>query len=184
MIHFPALRWGQPYKSLEVDKVVHFATGEPIAEVSQANGGLIARDMRQAQRARDTLREIPSKQLIEMLTKAAELFMSAELPAGDGTQTADQFVRCQSATTGLPEHMCRMNMEKLHYVLTNMEAILTSLTRGLDLDILTRGYGEERGVMRSYQANSPVLGMVLPSNSPGVHGLWLPVIPLQVGLVL
>jgi hypothetical protein len=25
---------------------------------------------------------------------------------------------------------------------------------------------------------------VLPSNSPGVHTLWMPVIPLQVGLVL
>ncbi|MCS6859481.1 MAG: hypothetical protein NZT92_04075 [Abditibacteriales bacterium] len=39
-----------------MDKVVHFATGEPLAEVSQANGGLIARDMRQAQRARAELR--------------------------------------------------------------------------------------------------------------------------------
>ena len=36
----------------------------------------------------------------------------------------------------------------------------------------------------SYQAQSPVLGLVLPSNSPGVHTLWLPVIPLQIGLVL
>jgi acyl-CoA reductase-like NAD-dependent aldehyde dehydrogenase len=29
-----------------------------------------------------------------------------------------------------------------------------------------------------------VLGLVLPSNSPGVHTLWLPVIPMQTGLVL
>ncbi len=29
-----------------------------------------------------------------------------------------------------------------------------------------------------------MLGLVLPSNSPGVHTLWLPIIPLQVGLVL
>ncbi len=184
MIHFPIIRWGQPYKSLEVDRVVHFATGEPLAEVSQANGGLIARDMRQAERAREALKEIPCSRLIELVKRAADLFTTAELPAGDGTQTPEQFVRYQSATTGLPEHMCRMNMEKLHYVLTNLDSILGSLTRGLELDILTRGYGEETGVLRSYQANSPVLGMVLPSNSPGVHGLWLPVIPLQIGLVL
>ena len=38
--------------------------------------------------------------------------------------------------------------------------------------------------MRSYQATTSVLGMVLPSNSPGVHSLWLPIIPLQIGLVL
>ena len=59
MIHIPVLRWGEPYKSLEVDKVVHFATGEVLAEVSRANGGLVERDMRHAQRARDVLREIP-----------------------------------------------------------------------------------------------------------------------------
>ena len=59
------------------------------------------------------------------------------------------------------------------------------LTRGLDLNILTRGYGvESRGVMVSYQAQAPVLGLVLPSNSPGVHTLWLPVIPMQIGLLL
>jgi len=34
VIHFPILRGGQPYTSLEVTKVEHFATGEPVAEVS------------------------------------------------------------------------------------------------------------------------------------------------------
>ena len=47
--------------------------------------------------------------------------------------------------------MSRFNMGKLAYVLQNLEAILASLTRGLDFDILTRGYGMENGVMRSYQ---------------------------------
>lgn len=67
----------------------------------------------------------------------------------------------------------------------NMTEILDCLTRGLDLNLLSRGYGvESRGVVVSYQAQTPVLGAVLPSNSPGVHTLWLPVIPLQMGLVL
>ena len=184
MLHFPVLRWGEPYKSLEVNKVFHFSTGEPIAEVSQANPGLIARDMRYAERARKVLQEFSSKDLLAMIRKAGEYFSSAELPLGEGTQTPDDFVRQQSATTGLPEKMCRMNMEKLKYVLDEIENILNSLTRGLDLEILSKGYGEEEGLMRSYQANTPVLGMVLPSNSPGVHSLWLPVIPLKIGLVL
>jgi acyl-CoA reductase-like NAD-dependent aldehyde dehydrogenase len=78
-----------------------------------------------------------------------------------------------------------MNMAKNAFVLANMGKILDCLTRGLPLDILTKGWGEEgRGVVVSYQAQSPVLSAVLPSNSPGVHTLWLPVIPLQMGLVL
>jgi acyl-CoA reductase-like NAD-dependent aldehyde dehydrogenase len=184
MLHLPALRWGQPYTSMDVDRVVHFSTGEPIASVSRANGGLIQRDMRKASRARDALREIPIAELVQRIGRAGELYASAELPMGDGSQTPDDFVRAQSGTTGLPERLCRANMKKNTFVLAEMGRILASLTRGLDLDVLSTGYGEERGVPVSFQAESPVLGLVLPSNSPGVHTLWLAVIPLQIGLVL
>jgi acyl-CoA reductase-like NAD-dependent aldehyde dehydrogenase len=184
MIQLPILRWGEPYTSMEVDDVVHFSTGEPIARVSRANGGLIGRDMRKAQRARAALREISIDELITRVGKAGELYMTATLPMGDGTQSPDEFARAQSASTGLPERMCRANMKKNGFVLAEMQRILTSLTRGLQFDVLSTGHGEERGVPISYQAQSPVLGLVLPSNSPGVHTLWLPIIPMQIGLVL
>src|SRR6266508_4402313 len=144
MLHIPVLRWGVPYTSIDVDPVLHFAPGEPIANVSRANGGLIQRDMRKAQRARDVLREIPIEELIARAGKAGELYMNATLPMGDGTQSPG----------------------------------------GLALDVLSAGYGMERGVQISFQVQSPVVGLVLPSNSPGVHTLWLPIIPLQIGLVL
>ncbi|MBI3048030.1 MAG: aldehyde dehydrogenase family protein [Acidobacteria bacterium] len=184
MLNLPVIRWGEPYTSLEVDEVVHFATGEPIARVSRANGGLIQRDMRKAARAREALRAIPIDELIARVGGAGELYMHAPLPMGDGTQSPDEFVHAQSASTGLPERMCRANMKKNAFVLAGMRSILTALTRGLDFEVLTRGHGEERQVPISYQAQSPVLGLVLPSNSPGVHTLWLPIIPLQMGLVL
>lgn len=185
MLKIPALRWGKPYESLETDTVTHFLTGEPIAQVSQANGGLLQRDMRFAARARDVLRQIPGRELIERVKKAGELYLNGTLPIGDGQQSPEEFARQQSASTGLPEHMCRANMQKNYFVLTHMDQMLDALTRGLDLEILSRGYGvEQRGVVVSYQAQSPVVGLVLPSNSPGVHTLWLPVIPMQIGLVL
>jgi len=165
--------------------VVHFITGEKLARVSQANTGLLGRDMRLAPRARASLTEIPISELIAMMKKAADLYLNGALPMGDGVQTPEDFARQQSASTGLPERMCKANMSKNHFVLSNMDRILDALTRGLDLNILTRGYGvESRGVTVSYQAQSPVLGLVLPSNSPGVHTLWLPVIPMQIGLLL
>ena len=185
MLNLPILRWGQPYTSLEQDTVAHFITGETLAKVSQANAGLLGRDMPMARRAREVLTEIPIAELIEMMKRAADLYLNDALTMGDSEQTPDDFARHQSASTGLPEHMCKANMTKNHFVLSNMEQILDSLTRGLPLEVLTRGYGREsRGVTVSYQAQGPVLGLVLPSNSPGVHTLWLPVIPMQVGLLL
>ncbi len=185
MLEIPVIRWGEPYESLDVAEVHHFDSGEPIAKVHQANGGIIKRDMRMAQKARDTLLEIPIDDLIARVAKAADAYESGTLPIGNGTQSPDEFARQQSSTTGLPEHMCKANMAKNSFVLKNMGKILDCLTRGLPLEILSRGWGVEgRGVVVSYQAQTPVLGAVLPSNSPGVHTLWLPVIPLQLGLVL
>jgi hypothetical protein len=51
VLNIPISRWGQPYTSLETDEVRHFVTGETLARVSQANTGLLSRDMRFADRA-------------------------------------------------------------------------------------------------------------------------------------
>ncbi len=185
MITLNPLRWGKPYESLEFNDVVHFDTGEPIAKVGLVGGGIVGRDLRKADQARKALLQLSPAELIEKCKHAAVLFETADLQVGDSIQSVDDFVHQQSASTGLPEHMCRGNMAKNSFVLSNMDQILDCLTRGLDLSILSKGYGEEgRGVIVSFQAQTPILGAVLPNNSPGVHTLWLPAIPLQVGLAL
>src|SRR4029453_1769552 len=117
MLHIPVLRWGQQYTSIDVDPVVHFATGEPIAEVSRANPGVVLRHTREGQRGRGGLREIPIDELIARAGAAGEFYTNGTLPMGDGTQSPDDFVRAQSASTGLPERMCRANMKKNAFVL-------------------------------------------------------------------
>ncbi len=185
MLNLPAIRWGKPYNSLETQEVIHFDSGQAIAKISQVGGGILQMDFRHAQRARQVLRQIPTAELIQRCKKAAELFETAQLPMGDQAQSVADFVHQQSASTGLPEHMCLANMKKNAFVLSNIDKILDALTRGLDLEIFSRGYGEEgRNVTVSYQVQSPVLGAVLPNNSPGVHTLWLPAVALQIGLLL
>lgn len=185
MITLSPLRWGKPYESLDHHDVVHFDTGEPIARIGNVGGGIVARDMKKAHKARQALLQFSTDDLIEKCKRAAVLFESADLTVGDSVQSVDDFVHQQSASTGLPEHMCRGNMSKNSFVLSHMDQILECLTRGLDLSILSKGFGDEgRGVTVSYQAQTPVLGAVLPNNSPGVHTLWLPAIPLQIGLAL
>ena len=184
-MHLPAWRFGKPYESIERETLVHFLTGEPVAEVSQVGGALLGRDLQKAGNARRALLAIDSEAIVERLQTAGNLYAHGTLAVGDTKQSPDDFVKQQSATTGLPESLCRGNMQKNMFVLSNMDRILDALSRGLDPKILWQGYGvEHRGVTVSYQAQSPVLGLVLPSNSPGVHTLWLPVVALGVGLVM
>lgn len=185
MIELPAIRWGEPYESLEVDEVNHFYTGVPVARVHTVGSGIVRRDAKKARHARRALQSMSPAELIEKCKKAGELFESGTLEVGDGKQSPEDFIQQQSATTGMPISMCRANVTKNAFVLKNIDQILDALTRGLDLNILAGGYGEEgRGVTVSYQAQCDALGAVLPSNSPGVHTLWIPVIALQMGLVL
>jgi acyl-CoA reductase-like NAD-dependent aldehyde dehydrogenase len=69
-------------------------------------------------------------------------------------------------------------------VLSKVEDVLAGLTRGLDLSVLDSGYGSVRGQMLSFFARADALGVVLPSNSPGVHSLWAPATVLKMPLVL
>ena len=185
MFDIPILRFGQTYESMEKQPVVHFETGETIAQLHQATGAIVKLDLKKAQKSRDALRSIPIPTLIEICKSAARSYLEETLPCGNGSLSPAEFCRVQSATTGLPEHMCAANMRKNAFVLRNMDRVLDALTRGLPYEILSKGYGKEaRSVMVSFQATTNVFGMVLPNNSPGVHTLWLPAIPMQIGLCI
>ncbi|HSG40047.1 MAG TPA: aldehyde dehydrogenase family protein, partial [Thermoanaerobaculia bacterium] len=83
-----------------------------------------------------------------------------------------------------PETLCRFNMEKIRTVLAGMAHVLGGLTRGLDLAALDAGWGMQDGRRVSFQAQTDTLGAVLPSNSPGVHSLWLPAYALKIPVVV
>jgi acyl-CoA reductase-like NAD-dependent aldehyde dehydrogenase len=182
MLHIPILRQGKPYESIDKIEIVHHATGEPVAKVSQANGGLISRDVHRWDY--DVLEQFTVKQLIAMCKKAAELLMNGTLPVGDTRQTFDDYIRQLSSTTGMPHSYCRLNAKKIHRVLDEMDIILAGLTRGFDLSILDKGYGSDDGRTLSYFREARTFGAVLPSNSPGVHSLWIPAIALKTPIIL
>jgi acyl-CoA reductase-like NAD-dependent aldehyde dehydrogenase len=186
MLHLPVLRRGRSYRSVDVALVPDFETREPLVEVSQANPGLVRRDLleepQQAMRA--SLASFSMRELVALSARAAERFMTATLPLGEGTQTPEEYVRQLSATTGLPHVMVRKNMEKIRAAMGSVDEILAGLTRGLDLEVLDKGHGQVAGAAVSFIPRSPTLGVVLPSNSPGVHALWVPTIALRIALVL
>jgi acyl-CoA reductase-like NAD-dependent aldehyde dehydrogenase len=185
-MHLPILRRGRPYRSVEALPLPHFRTREPVAHLSQANAGLVRRDLLEATQAamRAALSAFTTRQLIAVSGRAASAFVSDTLPAGDEDQTPDAYVRSLSSTTGLPYVLVRRNMEKIRSVLAGMENVLAGLTRGVDPEVLDRGMGEAGGHALSFVPRSPTLGVVLPSNSPGVHSLWVPALALQTALVL
>lgn len=186
MLHLPILRRGQPYHSVETAAVPHFRTKQPVVLLSQANPGLVRRDLVDERQAamRAALAAFRTSELIATSARAAESFMRDTLPAGDAAQAPEDYVRQLSATTGLPHVLVRRNMEKIRGVLAGMDEVLAGLTRNLDLDVLDRGLGSAHGHALSFVPRSPTLGVVLPSNSPGVHSLWVPAVALKAALVL
>ena len=184
MLHIPLLRRGRPYRSLDVTRAPHHATGKPFVEISQANVGLIRRDLLEQDAMRASLARLPVARLIEICRDAADVFLNDTLPIGGEPQRPDDYVEQTSATTGMPHEMVRRNMKRVAAVMTNVGDILRGLTRGLDPAILDRGYGEMNGQAISFFPKARALGVVLPSNSPGVHGLWVPAVALKTPLVL
>ncbi len=183
--HIQALRLGKPYDSLDKTQITSVRTGETIAEVSQVNAGMIRRDMKKIGDSRAALKQFTCKQLITMAAKAGEQFMSAELEIAPGfKQSAADYKTQLSNTSGLPIALIDRNMAKINEVFVEMETILRGLTRGLDLSVIDKGTGEQAGLPVSYFPTTQSLGVVLPSNSPGVNSLWMPSIALKVPVIL
>jgi len=184
--HLPALRRGKPYASLEQTSVNDFRTGEAVAHVSQVNAGIIRKDLTRISEARSALKQLSCDRLLEICRKAAGVFLNETLPLGnDGhAQSPQQYVEALSATSGLPYVMVRRNMEKISSALLQMRTILNGLTRGLDLGIIDRGLGQQADSRVSFYPAASCLGLVMPSNSPGVNSLWLPAIPLKTPVLV
>jgi hypothetical protein len=182
--HIPILRRGQVYDSLDKSELKSVRNGETVATVSQANAALIRRDLRRPD-THEALRSIPIAKMLDICAQAGQLFLHETLPFGEGgTQSPGEYRDALSATSGLPNALVARNMGKVHQVFTEMPTILRGLTRGMDLEIIDRGSGEQAGVPVSYFAVADRLGVVLPSNSPGVNSLWMPSIALKVPVVL
>lgn len=186
MIHIPILRHGVPYRSLDVIGIPHHRTRETFAEMSQVNPGIIRRELRDETQAeaRAALARIPFDRLLEICALAADHFLNDTLPLGDAGQSPDDYVRQLSATTGMPHVMVRRNMAKIAGVMQEMRTVLRGLTRALDLSLLDAGVGVHEGHLLSFFPRTQSLGIVLPSNSPGVHSLWVPAIALKMPLAL
>jgi acyl-CoA reductase-like NAD-dependent aldehyde dehydrogenase len=184
--HLPALRLGRTYESLEKIEVRDHRTGELKAVVSTVNGGIVKRDLAKIGTARAALKRFTVAELIALSAKAGDLFLNGTLPLGDRghTQSPDEYVATLSRTSGLPHVMVRRNMAKLHYAMTHLGEVLNGLSRGLDLSILDRGFGEQFGTKLSFYPTASALGLVMPSNSPAVNSLWVPAIALKTPVVI
>ncbi len=184
--HLPALRLGRSYESLEKIEIKDHRTGEVKAVVSTVNGGIVKRDLARIGTARAALKRFTVAELIALSAKAGDLFLNGTLPLGDRghVQSPDDYVATLSVTSGLPHVMVRRNMAKLHYALTHLGEVLNGLSRGLDLSILDRGFGEQFGTKLSFFPTASALGLVMPSNSPAVNSLWIPAIALKTPVVI
>src|SRR5688572_2432250 len=158
MLHIPLLRRGEPYKSLDFTKVPHHRTRETFVEVSQANAGLIRRDLSRQEIARASLSKFSTRDLVDICSRAAEHFTNDSLPLGGTSQSAGDYVAQVSATTGMPYVLARRNMTKIQSMLANMENVLNGLTRNLDWEILDRGFGVRDGRSLSFFPRTQSLG--------------------------
>lgn len=123
MLHIPILRRGKPYRSLDLTRTPHHLTRESFVEISQANVGLIRRDLMDLGTAREALAGIPAHTLFAICSRAAERFANGALPVGDDVQSAPDYIEQVSATTGLPHVLVRRNMQKIQSVLAGAREV-------------------------------------------------------------
>ena len=106
MWNIPLLRSGRAYESMNTITIEDFRTGEPLATVSQANPGLIAKDIRHTNR--DMFHYFSAADMLEICKRAAFHFLHSDLPVGPTAQSpAAGIPGIQPLLRGLPRIFLR-----------------------------------------------------------------------------
>lgn len=186
MRHLPLWRLGRAHSSLDVKVVTDPDTGRPLAGVSQSLPGMFRRDLGELAAAGEVLGHVPLSRRLEIMAEAGRLFAleALELEGGGPSVSLDEHVNLVSMTGGLPHELVRESVKKIEFVLTRMPDVLQGHSRGLDLSELASGIGRAAGRVFGFRREARALGVVLPSNAPGVNGLWLPALALGVPVLL
>ncbi len=182
--HIPALRAGRRYDSADSVEAKDVRTGAPLARVSVVNSGLIRRDVARFDAAARALRGLGIRDVLRKLEEAATIFATGTLPLGDTAQSPDDYVASLSATSGLPQTLVRRHVAKIVGACRQMPEILSGLMRGVDTAVLDRGWAPWNGTAIAFAPVTTSLGVLMPSNSPGVNSLWLPCLALKTPVVI
>ncbi len=93
MDHIPILRAGRSYRSLNAFRLSHIKTGEPLVSVSQANRGLISKELGNMAFHKQALGRHTVAELLSISTEAARFFTTAELPLDESVQSPTDYLR-------------------------------------------------------------------------------------------
>lgn len=177
-MQIPILRLGETYHSADLAELNDNLT------THTANPGLIRRDLLRISESKAALDAIPAETLADYCEAAAELFMTADLPCGDSTQSPQEYIESLSDLTRLPHTLVKMNMGKIHAAMSQIRTVIGGLTRGMSLEIFDRGLASVDGLDVNFYPTTSSLGVSLPSNAPAVNSLWIPALVMKIPVLL
>jgi len=181
-MNIPILRLGREYSSADL-VTLDLGNGQRLT-THTANPGLIRRDLLQISQAKAALDAIPAETLAGYCEQAAELFLHADLPCGDTSQSPQAYIESLSGLTRLPHTLVRMNMGKIHAAMSQVRTIIGGLTRGMPLEIFDKGVTRIGALTVNYFPTTSSLGVSLPSNAPAVNSLWIPALVMKIPVLL
>jgi hypothetical protein len=177
-LNIPIFRLGSNdpwYSALSEKKPLQGIDGSALGEQSVTLPARIRYDARphQAQRLLEKVREYGLANMITGLRDVAHHFRNSELEVGGVVMGPDEYVRIQALATGVPERLCRENMDKIYRAFMRVEQTLRghlNAWRG-DISLEDIFEGKEGD---GYGRQSAILGGIWPSNSSGVYQLLPP----------
>lgn len=158
------------YRSLEHHRITSVG-GDAVGLADRVNAGMIPQDARYLGGVRQQLKELGPRKIIDLLRHAADLFLEDELLVGEEVMSPKRYCQLQSMVTGSPVSHCLRNMHKIADVMRSLNILLANHLAHWRHDIGLHS------LLRNGECQVKALGAQLPSNSPGVHQLWIPFLP-------
>ena len=129
------------------------------------------------------IEKIRSSDIIKYFKKAASYFKDT-IKIGKNNISYDEHINMVVNSTGLPIKYVKEGEAVIYYYLNNIESILKAQIPDGNLDTLDRGYYIKEKKKIGWIREKEIATVILPSNNPSIHTIWLTALALKMQLIL
>ncbi len=185
-ILIPSIFGGEEYIS-EDKKIFNDYKGNPLVELSFSPPIHVYQVAKKTREASEKLREIKVNDILNTMKEAGKIFADGSVCINGTKLPPKEYDEYVTRLTGLPISAVKESREIIKMTFEYMDKILPFHTPERDLNVYdSNKYKIEFNsleVIYGFTPKGKNLGIVLPSNHPGVNASWSQVIPIKYPII-
>lgn len=180
----PLIRGGSTYRTVSTEHIPFLGDEQPL-QLSITPHIILSKSIQQTKvNGYQKLHATPIAQIIEIFKEASKIFVKKVPLTEDLALSAEQYSKCVTSTTGMPISFVQNALEMLAYSMRHVDHILEAMSPSGELTVYDTLSCRRGGLKFGWVPRGRNLGVIVPSNHPGVNSIWISALAMKYPVVV